>query len=102
MFLSVLFPAQSSLPELTGPTLYDDNGDTFYFRCEIGYPVCDPDNTARFKVSFWADDETTEATVKVFLRVNCTHPYAELDYLSLKGHLGKEVTHLHCNKLLII
>ena len=88
------FPAQLSLPELTGPVLYNSNTDAFYFQCNIAYPVCNPDNGARFEVRFWAEDESTKNTVAVFMDVNCTQPYAALDYLFLRGHLGKA---LHCS-----
>ena len=86
------FPAQTSLPTLTGPTIYSGAADAFYFQCDIGYPACESDNTARFEVRFWADDDTTEDTVAVITDVNCTHPYAELNYLLLRGHLGKSVS----------
>ena len=74
-----------------GPELYSVGSDAFYFQCNINYPVCDPDNSARFKVRFWAENDTTEVTVDDIMDVNCSHPYSQLDYLKLRGHLGKYV-----------
>ena len=88
---SAWFPSQNSLPQLLGPVQYTDSTDTFYFECRISYPICYTDTSARFVVHFWADDEAAEVTLANVTDVNCTQPFAQLDHLLLKGHLGKSV-----------
>ena len=63
--ISGIFPAQTGQPELLGPTIYENSDDAFYFTCKIKYPVCDPDSSARFRVTFWASDENGPVTICV-------------------------------------